>query len=217
MSRNILFTTIPKSGTHLVLPVLDQLNVSKIRIMIRHTTTTQVRDFHKGKIAWGHMLPRPIILERSKHYLARIFLYRNFRDTLVSWNHWFQTEFFLGVPEYQWKQEHEEYRQSKDKLLWLIENVHPYFTEMMEWVDIADHVLFYDELMYDPACSAVRQLADNLGLDWKATAEILRRRYSPTYRRACPGAWVEHFEYQHTMAYYKHWGHLEALDRAFGL
>jgi hypothetical protein len=151
---------------------------------------------------WGHLLPRSEILEATQNR-KRIFLHRDFRDTLVSWTYHNKNQSrFLSTPEYPLS--YEEYKESDDKLLWLLERAYPFFQEMMKWVDIADYVFTYEEIMTNPR-KTFKDFAYQEHLNLERMVEKSKERKGRYFRKGIIGGWVNYFEPHHLEVYDKYW------------
>lgn len=146
---------------------------------------SQMLENLEWPFAYGHLLPREEIINACKDRTI-LYLDRTEGDTLVSWKYHNNNRSFLSTPEYPFKQD--EYEKADDKLLWLIENVKPFFDEMKKWREIADYTLTYEGLMNMPI-ETLWPISSKLNLHLQRLVRRSKFRGGRTYRKGVIGSW----------------------------
>ena len=151
-------------------------------------------------------------MEKIKDY-KKIFMYRSFRDTLMAWLHWNDTpKRMINPTGYRFSSMQRHYRKIDDKLMWLIENVFPYFRDMMKWCEHVDVAVYYEDLLTRPR-ETLAPVADLLNIDLDTMVKNAAMRKSATYRLASPGHWYHHFTDEHLERFYEIWEPILEWDK----
>jgi len=192
MNRCIL-SSIPKSGTHLMLHILDLDDIHFAR---------QDRSFGFEPAGFAVVQQRMRVYENgcmSGHIVycmgARqlmdegvfIFLYRHPGDIVTSAMYWTQS----GKSSFA----HLAYAPikitaAKDYLSWLLYNWRYLIAAFLGWLDEDIHKIRYEDLLSRPA-DVLAPVAEDLGVPLEELVERSKFRGGTTYRKAQPGNWKE--------------------------
>ena len=194
-----LLTSIPKSGTHLA-----QHTLELGQFFVPHNSKIDVilaKWMWQVPLLTGHIVPHPRILKEVKEEgWATIFLHREPRDTLVSMRHHCEERSIIWSPYCGWAEDDYDY---SDGLLWLIENIKPWYDYMMTWTEIADYVITYEQITHMPS-ENVFKVSDALGLDRRRVVQRSKQKVR-RYRTGKSGNWKEEFEPHHHEAFGRIW------------
>jgi len=147
----------------------------------------------------GHILPTERVLRNADPYTV-IFLHRDPRDIIPSWlahcrKRWMSSP-LMPLDE-------DSFKASEDKILWLIENLPPFYFKMMEWTKRADYIVRYEDLIDDPM-KTLHDIIVDLDIDYKQVNHMrtVKNRF---YRRGGKGHWKLDFEPHHVEAFNRIW------------
>lgn len=203
--KKTFFASMPKSGTHLFEQAVDR---DKVNIPSSWPLGRQVRkilNHRNSSFVGGHILPRGCVINAIQDRVI-VFVYRETtQDMLCSYCHFYnRPKKYLASPQY----EHmlgEEWVEAEDRLLWVIENIKPFYDEMMQWKLIADYVLTYEEMVERPE-KAFASLRDVFHRSLDSMVAKSKYRGGKHYRRGVIGGWRDDFEPHHVEAYERIWG-----------
>ena len=148
----------------------------------------------------GHIIPHPKILkEVQEEGWMVIFLHRDPRDTIVSMvQHWKKRP--IWSPYCSW----EEYGMNwDDPILWLIENIKPWFDYMHEWKRHTRYVMEYENLINLPH-PQIEQITGELGLGYLGVVQRSKEKVR-RFRKGGSGGWVNEFKPHHIERYNEIW------------
>jgi hypothetical protein len=146
----------------------------------------------------GHIVPHPRILREVEDWKV-IFLHRDPRDTIVSMRyHWEKRP--IWSPHSSWEQDGMDWH---DPYMWLIENIKPWYDTMMQWTELADYVVEYENLINLPH-PQIEVVSDALGLEYD---EVVKRSKDKVgrFRKGGSGGWEAEFYPRHIEAYERIW------------
>ena len=195
----VLLTTIPKSGTHLAQHMFELGGLfaphnHKVDIIVQAWMTG-------GAPLTGHIVPHPYILREIENYgWTTIFLHRDPKDTIVSMKYHWEERSPIWSPYCGWQESDYNW---DDGLLWLIENINPWFDYMMTWTEIADYVITYEQITHMPSDS-VFKVSDMLGLSRDSVMQHSKDKVK-RYRTGASGNWKHEFEPHHLEAFERIW------------
>lgn len=194
----VLLTSIPKSGTHLAQNTLD-LGAK----FLPHNSSLKALLYGglDHDLATGHIYPHPqIVADVKESGQIVIFLHREPKDTIVSWGHHWVTRAPIWSPFCLWKEGDLDW---SDPLLWLIENIKPFYDGMMEWTRHATYVITYEQLLNMPHPNVMR-VADALRLDHAGVMKRSKEKVT-RYRTGKSGNWKYEFQPHHMEAFRRIW------------
>lgn len=203
--------TIPKSGTFLMRhilrmewPVKEGLGARFVHetrgFWRKDTAQFSPGDHHiRGHLTYSG-LARKIVGDR-----LIVFLYRDPRDTLVSWAHYVETGVNLSLVKFG----SVDLREAKDKLAVLIAYLPPLFMAYLDWLDHDVIPIRFEGLINSPE-EELAPLADAIPEPLEYLVARSRMRASPTFRKGKTGEWQKEFKPHHLRAFETAWGDVMA-------
>lgn len=148
----------------------------------------------------SHIIPHPKILkEVEEEDWMVIFLHRDPRDTIVSMRyHWERRP--IWSPYSGWDKDGMDWH---DPIMWLIENVKPWFDYMHEWKEHTPYVVEYENLIRMPH-PQIKHVSDALELEYKGVVKRSKDKVK-RFRKGGSGGWVDEFDPRHIEAYERIW------------
>lgn len=218
----VIVATVPKSGTHLVQQIVTALPgvrdygrfIASVASWGRHERSAtaeakRIRSLVPGELVRAHLFHRPEVVEAVRERQAfMVFVHRDPRDVIVS-------EAYYLTDSAPWHTLHAEFarRSPAERIDIAIDGLEGYngiypdagrrFGKFAGWLDDADVVLRFEDLVGDGREEAIRGLvaayrqASRLELDLDATVacavEAIDPERSHTFREGQTGAWRDAF------------------------
>ena len=194
----VIFTSIPKSGTNWLYHILK---LPRGIVSATSSESTVYKHIKKERIAKGHIYPTPKIIEAAMRHDVRIFLYRDPRDTIVSWYHHCEDRAFITHAFFPWTKH--DYDSAPDKMMHIIESLKPFYDGMMKWMRHATHVLKYDAVKIIPRVE-LAPVCDVLGVDIEEAMQRWPKR-ARMFRTGNMDNWKYEWSEKHKEAYERIW------------
>ena len=195
----MILTTIPKSGSNWIRNILD---LPKGVVSATADEDEIIEILKAEEIIRGHIYPTPAIVAVAGGHYPIIFLHRDPRDIIISWYHHCQKRSviqhrFLGFVK-------RDYDLAPRKMMFLIENLKPFYDGMMQWTKHATHVLKYEDVKIDPG-KALAPLCDALGVDLEEALGRVNNR-ARMFRTGNMGNWQYEWTNEHKAYFEEIWG-----------
>ena len=191
----MVLTSIPKSGTHWV---RNMLIPGAPFLSFSFTTKRAAARIRDEKHVVGHFVPRGKILEAAQE-TDTLFLSRDPKDTLTSWYHHCVERSVIKSPFLPYKRD--EFIHADDKLLFLIQNLKPFFDEMHQWKSYVTHIK-YDDIKKD--VSVMKPICKQFGIGYGGVVARYEKKVK-RYRTGTTGEWEKLFKPHHLDAFNELW------------
>ncbi|MCF6136375.1 sulfotransferase domain-containing protein [Pseudalkalibacillus berkeleyi] len=210
--------SIPKSGTHLMKPLLEGIPNLKHHAFLFPGRSDQILEHKRilSEMSHNHFSNGHIFYSQEYKNLLKLlnikqlFLYRDPRDIVVSYVH-----FFDRFPDHQYKKYFNEKNLNlKERLLFIIngslegrrQNINNWYHNFLPWRD-EENVLAvkYEDLVHSPESQKIelRKILKYFNIEpnlSKIEGQIRRMQsnvdpnQSPTYRKGQSGNWKQEFD-----------------------
>jgi len=150
----------------------------------------------------SHLIYKEVYKEALQPYRCVFFLYRDFRDCLVSSLYWDARTNAHQKP-YEVKLSDEQ----KDELMFFQINKHrEIFIKFAGWLDVEwVHKLKWEDFISNPDAQT-RRLSEIAGGNANQMKNMIGHRGSNTLRKGSVGDWKEHFNDEHLKLFWEYYG-----------
>ncbi len=215
MGRGMFLISIPKSGTNMIDQMLG--TYSAVAYVIKSSISKAEDKFYPVEEVLREMNNPPIQFVRShllyskeyeevlESYNHVFFLYRDFRDCIISSMFWDARTNAHQKP-HQVKLSEEQI----DQLLFVqMEKWRPIYFRFSDWLDVPwIHKLKYEDFILDSKTQTERLVRIINGSNSPAMMKMVGSRQSNTFRKGTIGDWKDYFKPHHLDIFWDYFGDL---------
>jgi len=205
----IMLVSVPKSGTNM----LDQMvgTVQHHAYVIRGDFATLDKPVPRileeirnppEQFVRTHLIYLPEYAEAMKSYERTFFLYRDFRDCIVSSVYWDSR----GGTYTELKDVRLSKKQINERIFIQLEKWRFVYPEFVGWLkqDWIKKFKYEDFILHKK--ETLDRLAKEIGGNFASLERVMGKQEGPTFRKGIIGDWKSHFTEQHSEKFWEYFG-----------